>query len=497
MPLFRELLVVLLAFTTVALGQMIGQDDRSHKAAGNSLLKKYFGYATNKEYLKKEISSFFHPKPFYSKNSINDYGGNGMNDFNYKPSSSKSKETLPIPQFTGNGLNDFKYNPYSSKSIQTSSVPQFTHNSVTRKSSTTPSSEVKETTIVPESTPIQSVTEQPSSPPLSSPCQTPAQWEGKATEWDHIKGVKNHFHITFDGINRSKRILVDKHAKILGKSIYEYIMLYDEGIQYVINHDNNTCTVEQLGTWSNFTIPSNATLEESYEIAGSGVMVQEWSDRIPGKQKESWIGTFTYPGCLPVKEIVMEKDEHHTTVHSVSTKFIGIRIGITNISVFTPPSFCKKATSPVKDTDQTNVDTSEEESGDKVLERSGDGSGEWSGDGLSGEGSAGGSFESASEDMSGEGSGDEVLEWSGDGLSGEGSGGNSFEWVSEDMSGEGSGDEVLEWSGDRSGEWSGDGLSGEGSGGGSFEWASKDMSEGSGDGSGEWSGDWSGEGSGE
>ena len=65
-------------------------------------------------------------------------------------------------------------------------------------------------------------------------------------------------------------------------------MLYDEGIQYVINHNYNTCTVENLGTWRNFTIPPNSTLEDYYEIGvpGYGFMVQEWSNRIPGRQSK-------------------------------------------------------------------------------------------------------------------------------------------------------------------------------------------------------------------
>nr|XP_054760706.1 uncharacterized protein LOC129266944 [Lytechinus pictus] len=176
----------------------------------------------------------------------------------------------------------------------------------------------------------------------ATPCHTPEQWEGRASEWDHIQGINNRFNITFDGVNRRKRIMEDKHAQLPGKRIYEYIMLYDEGIQYVINHNYNTCTVEQLGTWRNFTIPSDATLEDYYEIGapGNGFMVQEWSDRIPGRQKESWIGTFTDNGCWPVTEIFMEKDENKTMIQSVSTRFFDLRENVANMSVFTPPSFC-------------------------------------------------------------------------------------------------------------------------------------------------------------
>lgn len=57
------------------------------------------------------------------------------------------------------------------------------------------------------------------SPPAVSatPCHTAEQWEGRASEWDHIQGVNNRFNITFDGIHRRKRIMEDKHAQLPGK----------------------------------------------------------------------------------------------------------------------------------------------------------------------------------------------------------------------------------------------------------------------------------------
>ena len=49
------------------------------------------------------------------------------------------------------------------------------------------------------------------------PCQTPEQWEGRASKLDHISGIKIRFNITYDGVHRRKRIMEDKHAQLLGK----------------------------------------------------------------------------------------------------------------------------------------------------------------------------------------------------------------------------------------------------------------------------------------
>ncbi|XP_071502669.1 uncharacterized protein [Diadema antillarum] len=179
-------------------------------------------------------------------------------------------------------------------------------------------------------------------------CQTVAQWEGRASEWDHLQGNNDRFNISFDGINRRKHIREDKRAQLPGKRIYEYIQLFDDGIQYVINRNYNTCHVEPLGTWRNHTIPPNATLEDRYEVGapGSGFMVQEWSDRIPGRRKETWIGTFTDVGCWPVTETFMERDDQTLEmVQSVSTRFFDLSQGIKDMSIFTPPKFCNKSAS--------------------------------------------------------------------------------------------------------------------------------------------------------
>lgn len=54
-------------------------------------------------------------------------------------------------------------------------------------------------------------------PPLTrvntapKPCQTVPQWEGRASEWNHITESNNRYKISFDGVGLRKRVL--KEAK--------------------------------------------------------------------------------------------------------------------------------------------------------------------------------------------------------------------------------------------------------------------------------------------
>ncbi|WP_411026558.1 hypothetical protein, partial [Salmonella sp. s54395] len=86
--------------------------------------------------------------------------------------------------------------------------------------------------------------------------------------------------------------------------------------------------------------PLDATLEDEYEMGapGSGFMVREWSDRLPARRAESWIGIFTIDGCWPVVEVFT--DDKSAKPVSLTTRFFDLLPGIRNMSVFDPPSFC-------------------------------------------------------------------------------------------------------------------------------------------------------------
>lgn len=177
------------------------------------------------------------------------------------------------------------------------------------------------------------------------PCQTAAQWEGRASEWDHVQGRNNRFLISFDGVGLRKRVIEEKKSFMPGRRFYEYLMEYKTNTMYTINMHMQTCNVSQLKQpWQNHTIPPDATLEDEYEMGdpGSGLHVQEWSDRLPARRSESWIGIYTPKtengGCWPVVEVFT--DDTTDPPVSLTTRFFDITPGIKNMSVFVPPSFC-------------------------------------------------------------------------------------------------------------------------------------------------------------
>ncbi|KAL8165631.1 UNVERIFIED_CONTAM: Mammalian ependymin- protein 1 [Gekko kuhli] len=92
--------------------------------------------------------------------------------------------------------------------------------------------------------------------------------------------------------------------------------------------------------WDPYDIPDNSTYEDQYYIGGPSdqIMVQEWSDRKPARKFETWVGVYTMKDCYPVQE-TYTKNYSMTT----STRFFDLKLGISDPSVFTPPSTCQAA----------------------------------------------------------------------------------------------------------------------------------------------------------
>nr|AAZ43086.1 ependymin-related protein precursor [Apostichopus japonicus] len=177
------------------------------------------------------------------------------------------------------------------------------------------------------------------------PCQTIPQWEGRASEWNHITESNNRYIISFDGVGLRKRVLKEAKSFMPGERQYNYIMEFKTNTLYTINLNLNTCTVTNLTQpWQNHTIPTDATLEDEYELGapGSGFRVREWSDRLPARRAESWIGIFTIASCWPIVEVFTD-DEPQNPV-SLTTRFFDLTPGIANMSVFDPPEICKNQT---------------------------------------------------------------------------------------------------------------------------------------------------------
>ena len=68
----------------------------------------------------------------------------------------------------------------------------------------------------------------------------------------------------------------------------EWLVLNNENVMYEINLTQKTCTKSVPRPWRPYGIRPNATFENEYYIGGPGeeVFAQEWSDRIPLRQRE-------------------------------------------------------------------------------------------------------------------------------------------------------------------------------------------------------------------
>ncbi|XP_072905687.1 mammalian ependymin-related protein 1 [Hemitrygon akajei] len=180
------------------------------------------------------------------------------------------------------------------------------------------------------------------------PCQAPQQWEGRAVMYNHKTGRNSRVLISYDGKNQRIRILDEKKGHIPCKKFYEYIYLFKNPVLFKIEQVTKQCTkLPLLEPWDPYDIPDNSTYEDQYNIGGPGdqIEVQEWSDRKPARKFETWVGVYTVKDCYPVQET-------YTKSYNVtsSTRFFDLRLGISDPSVFNPPSTCQ-ASSPEEMTD--------------------------------------------------------------------------------------------------------------------------------------------------
>ncbi|XP_063075304.1 mammalian ependymin-related protein 1 [Engraulis encrasicolus] len=175
----------------------------------------------------------------------------------------------------------------------------------------------------------------------AKPCLAPVQWEGRIVVYDHGTGRNSRSAISYDGENQRIRILEHKKGHVPCKKYFEYIYLYQRGIMFQIEQSTKLCSKLALTqAWDPFDIPDNSTYEDQYFIGGPGDMieVQEWSDRKPARQHETWVGVYTMIDCYPVQE-TYTKNSSVTT----STRFFDLLPGISDPGVFTPPGTCQSA----------------------------------------------------------------------------------------------------------------------------------------------------------
>ncbi|XP_037366259.1 mammalian ependymin-related protein 1 [Talpa occidentalis] len=173
------------------------------------------------------------------------------------------------------------------------------------------------------------------------PCQAPQQWEGRQVLYQQSTGRNSRAQLSYDGLNQRVRVLEERKALIPCKRLFEYILLFKDGVMFRIEQATKQCSKFTLtDPWDPLDIPQNSTFEDQYSIGGpqEQISVQEWSDRKSARSYETWIGIYTVKDCYPVQETF-------TKNFSVifSTRFFDIELGIKDPTVFNPPSTCQIA----------------------------------------------------------------------------------------------------------------------------------------------------------
>ncbi|XP_006832185.1 PREDICTED: mammalian ependymin-related protein 1 [Chrysochloris asiatica] len=173
------------------------------------------------------------------------------------------------------------------------------------------------------------------------PCQAPQQWEGRQVLYQQSSGRNSRALVSYDGLNQRVRVLDERKALIPCKRLFEYILLYKDGVMFQIEQATKQCSKIILAdSWDPLDIPQNSTFEDQYSIGGpqEQIMVQEWSDRKSARSYETWIGIYTAKDCYPVQETFTK---NYSVI--LSTRFFDIQLGIKDPSVFIPPSTCQTA----------------------------------------------------------------------------------------------------------------------------------------------------------
>ncbi|XP_042331155.1 mammalian ependymin-related protein 1 [Sceloporus undulatus] len=175
----------------------------------------------------------------------------------------------------------------------------------------------------------------------SSPCKAPEAWEGRTVVYDHGTGRNTRAALAYDSPNQRLRVWEERKGLIPCKKFFEYIYLYKDAVMFKIEQVTKLCSKMPLNDpWDPFDIPDNSTYEDQYYIGGPDdqIMVQEWSDRKQARKFETWVGVYTVKDCYPVQE-TYTKNYSVTT----STRFFDLKLGISDPSVFIPPSTCQTA----------------------------------------------------------------------------------------------------------------------------------------------------------
>jgi len=169
-----------------------------------------------------------------------------------------------------------------------------------------------------------------------TPCDAPNAFECRIMQIDTVQNNQMRGKYAYDDENRRISLLADVDQS---KETFHVIDLFDVKKRYSISLKTKKCKVEALTRdFRPFGVPSNAKFTRQQEIGTDafvegGVLVNEWHD---SSNNNNWFGVFTAHGCIPVSDFF----QPNTTNGYVHTQFYDVALGISDPSIFVPPSQC-------------------------------------------------------------------------------------------------------------------------------------------------------------
>jgi len=175
-----------------------------------------------------------------------------------------------------------------------------------------------------------------------TPCETPKQWQGKFIRRDEKMNYTRYADISYDDTNRRVRE-VEYIDDTQGKFFYDVLYLHNINKEYRIDLKSRKCNVSTITRpFRPFGIPPMAKYVGTANIGPVNIATEhatvimfEGEDRQSG---DKFFGEVTTPDCVPVSNGFFSEKYGFE-----QTNFFDITAGISDPSVFIPPTNCSPA----------------------------------------------------------------------------------------------------------------------------------------------------------
>ncbi|KAM4537069.1 ependymin-like [Odontesthes bonariensis] len=176
------------------------------------------------------------------------------------------------------------------------------------------------------------------------PCSSPPLLTGSLSVSTQNEKLMAYAKFSYDALG--KRLRLKEFGSYNNKSFHlDALLLYRQGVRYMINYKNRTCCKKQLGAgFHPLAIPQNASLLGQVVLGsssgpGQGLLVNTWAGELQMKKGTAkYMSTVTEFGCIPVSNLF-----HTDKSGWVVTSFFNNVIGLADPQELIPPSFCMGA----------------------------------------------------------------------------------------------------------------------------------------------------------